>query len=42
LQDICDFENLQIDSQALGTLSRVAQGDIRACINALQVWVHSS
>jgi|ERR1700761_7026153 len=37
LREICTVEDLKIDAHALGMLTRVAQGDIRACLNALQV-----
>lgn len=37
LRDICQNEDLRADARALTALVTVAQGDMRACINTLQV-----
>ena len=37
LQQICSTEGLRVDSRALGTLVNVTQGDMRGCLNTLQV-----
>ena len=37
LRDICQTEALRADARALTALVMVAQGDMRACINTLQV-----
>jgi chromosome transmission fidelity protein 18 len=37
LREICQIEGMRIDAHALGMLARLGQGDIRSCINALQV-----
>jgi chromosome transmission fidelity protein 18 len=37
LQSICDMEGLRTDSRALSTLVGMALGDLRGCLNALQV-----
>lgn len=39
LRDICEKEGLRPDGASLSTLVGVAQGDMRGCINALQVRV---
>jgi chromosome transmission fidelity protein 18 len=38
LKEICQIEGLKADSRALNTLVSVAKGDLRSCLNALQVW----
>lgn len=37
LRDICDTEGLRADSRALSTLVGIALGDLRGCLNTLQV-----
>jgi chromosome transmission fidelity protein 18 len=37
LRDICDIEGLRTDSRALSTLVGIALGDMRGCLNTLQV-----
>jgi hypothetical protein len=37
LQEICEVENLKTCSRALSTLVGVAKGDLRGCLNTLQV-----
>lgn len=37
LREVCEIEGLKADSRALSTLVGVAQGDLRGCLNALQV-----
>ena len=37
LRDICDMEGLKADSRALGTLVGISKGDMRGCLNTLQV-----
>lgn len=37
LQQICSTEGLRVDSRALSTLVNVTQGDMRGCLNTLQV-----
>ena len=37
LQEICDLEGLKAQSRALTTLVGLAQGDLRGCLNTLQV-----
>ena len=37
LRDICDRERLKADSRALTALVGIAQGDLRGCLNTLQV-----
>lgn len=37
LKEICELEDLNADFRALGTLVAVARGDLRGCLNALQV-----
>ena len=37
LRSICDNEGLKTDSKSLTTLVEVAEGDIRSCLNTLQV-----
>lgn len=37
LRDICDRESLKADSKSLTTLIEVSGGDIRSCLNTLQV-----
>ena len=37
LRDVCDAEGLGADSRALSTLVGIAFGDLRACLNTLQV-----
>ena len=39
LRHICDFEGLRADSRALTTLVGLARGDMRCCLNTLQVKV---
>ena len=38
LRDICERERLKADSRALTALVGIAQGDLRGCLNTLQVW----
>jgi chromosome transmission fidelity protein 18 len=37
LREICGLEDLKADSKALSTLVGIAQGDLRGCLNTLQV-----
>ena len=37
LKEICQIEGLKADSRALSTLVSVAKGDLRGCLNTLQV-----
>lgn len=37
LREICEYEDLKADSRALTTLVGIAQGDLRGCLNTLQV-----
>lgn len=37
LQEICDNEGLKAETRALSTLVAMAKGDLRGCINTLQV-----
>lgn len=37
LREVCEIEGLKADSRALSTLVGVARGDLRGCLNALQV-----
>jgi DNA polymerase III delta prime subunit len=37
LQDICDMEGLDSDLRTLSMLSETTDGDIRSCLNTLQV-----
>lgn len=37
LKDVCEVEGLKADSRALSTLVGVSRGDLRGCLNALQV-----
>ena len=37
LKEICHIEGLKADSRALSTLVSVAKGDLRSCLNTLQV-----
>lgn len=37
LKEICVIEGLKADSRALSTLVSVAKGDLRGCLNTLQV-----
>lgn len=37
LQDICDMEGLDSDLRTLSLLSETTDGDIRSCLNTLQV-----
>jgi chromosome transmission fidelity protein 18 len=37
LKEICQIESLKVDSRALNTLVSIAKGDLRGCLNALQV-----
>lgn len=39
LRDICEVEGLRSDSRALTALVGVAHGDIRGCLNTLQVGI---
>lgn len=41
LRDICEGESLKAESRALSTLVGIAQGDLRGCLNTLQVLHHS-
>ena len=41
LREICERERLQADSRALSALVGVAQGDLRGCLNTLQVYFHA-
>lgn len=38
LRDICERERLKADSRALTALVGIAQGDLRGCLNTLQVY----
>jgi len=37
LREICEKERLKADSRALTALVGIAQGDLRGCLNTLQV-----
>lgn len=37
LRTICDAEGLKAETRALGTLVGIARGDLRSCLNTLQV-----
>jgi chromosome transmission fidelity protein 18 len=37
LREICELEGLRADTRALSTLVGVAKGDLRGCLNTLQV-----
>ena len=37
LRDICETEKMHADSRALSALVGVSQGDLRGCLNTLQV-----
>lgn len=37
LRDICEVEGMRADSRALSALVGIAQGDMRGCLNTLQV-----
>jgi len=37
LKEVCEIEGLKADSRALSTLVSVARGDLRGCLNTLQV-----
>jgi hypothetical protein len=37
LRDICGFEGVKADTRALSTLVGIAKGDLRGCLNTLQV-----
>lgn len=37
LREVCELEGLNADSRALATLVGVARGDLRGCLNTLQV-----
>lgn len=37
LREVCELEGLKADSRALSTLVGVAKGDLRGCLNTLQV-----
>jgi chromosome transmission fidelity protein 18 len=37
LRDICDTEGLRAESRALSTLVGISLGDLRGCLNTLQV-----
>lgn len=37
LREICELEGLHTDTRALSTLVNVAKGDLRGCLNTLQV-----
>lgn len=41
LKDICEVEQLRADHKSLTTLVEVAEGDMRSCLNTLQVRLHS-
>ncbi|KAE8220441.1 hypothetical protein CF319_g6032 [Tilletia indica] len=36
LKEVCELEDMRADTRCLSTLVDMAQGDVRACINALQ------
>ncbi|CAD6915181.1 unnamed protein product [Tilletia controversa] len=36
LKEVCELENMRADTRSLSTLVDLAQGDVRACVNALQ------
>lgn len=38
LKEICQIEGLKAESRALSTLVSVAKGDLRGCLNTLQVY----
>lgn len=42
LREVCELEGLKADSRAISTLVGIAKGDLRGCINTLQVWRHIS
>jgi len=37
LKEVCEMEGLKADTRALSTLVSVAKGDLRGCLNTLQV-----
>lgn len=37
LREICEMEGLKADARALTTLVGIAKGDLRGCLNTLQV-----
>lgn len=37
LREVCEMEGLKADSRAISALVGVANGDLRGCLNALQV-----
>lgn len=37
LQDICDSEGLESDLRTLSILAETTDGDLRSCLNTLQV-----
>lgn len=41
LKMICDEESLGADSKCLTMLAEIAEGDLRSCLNTLQVGYHS-
>lgn len=41
LQEICDNEGLDTDLRALGLLCDMADGDLRSCLNTLQVQIYN-
>lgn len=41
LRDICDREGLQADTRGLSLLANICKGDMRGCLNTLQVGVRS-
>ena len=42
LREVCEVEGLRVDSRALTTLVGLANGDLRGCLNTLQVRFVSS
>lgn len=42
IREICEIEGLRAESRALTALVGVAQGDLRGCLNMLQVCVNVS
>jgi len=37
LKEICEIEGLKADNRSLGALVSIAKGDLRGCLNTLQV-----
>lgn len=42
LRNICADEGLKADTKSLTLLTEIAEGDLRSCLNTLQVCLHPS